>query len=1251
MKKKTLISSVLISSTALSIMAQVPSHPMYVQKNPTYVDNRGETKETPLYTYFENWQPGVPLTPDDNFFISRVRLKKRIENAATQVNPNMTLDRKLCWWCPIGISDKSWGSIPRYTFNADNFSMWQYLDIHGNWGDSWIRVTGGFSDAAHRNGVENGCVLFFDSSVSNASETGKIILKLTEKQNGQFKNAAKLIKFMKYYGIEGLGVNPEGALTSSMVGPLKEFFEECHKIAKAEDWVFKVHWYESMTNSGYVSWTDQLSMNNNEWFQREGKDYPVSDMFMLNYNWQGSKLSNSVQVAKNLGRSSYDVYAGFDAQGRWISDQFSPSPNEGWVKLKNNEASIAIWGSHTTNMIYENANEFGSDELTLQTTYQKKLEQFFTGGTRNPANCPDITNMIKSNSWNAMKNFHGMAQFLPARSAMTELPFITRFGLGNGMFFKVNGETEFPNKWYNIGVQDYLPTWRWWVLDDAGNVPQDGINCEFTFEDAWHAGSALKMYGATAVSNVRMFKTDFNVPENAEITVRYKIKNGTDPHLKLIWSADGATFKNYPMEATSKAGEWGYTTFDAKAAGMAGKVVSIGFRVEGTDSNYELLLGELAIDDKQVFTPAKPVITHQEILSGRYNEVDFKLIFKSKDQDPAKPEQPIYNDEVDTWYFEIYTQPEGGDPTLCTTTTSWASYVVGAPASVENRKNRFGVCAVAPDGVTRSEIAWTDYMERTVVQIDDVEIDKTMIKGGEEFTVRYVDPTHAKARSWEIVNSATGERKLMKANVTTLTTTINEEGSYDLIIKKDATDTHGTRLCGLIQISPAETGAIPTIGSLQLSKSEMDVAETTTASFTVSRLGEGKVSRGLAVRDPEMLRLPESVASANNYSIAMWFKVEKYAHGRFGTNLINKRSLKYNWPHNNWGDFWVHIWPLVYDKQTVPNEISFTQWNQYDQGISPGFNGNIHESPNEKCKTDGHGISPMTWNHLVISSGGGKMQIWLNGKKCAEMSIPFGQYRNGPVYIGGTNVYHGGLIGVIDELQVWDGVLDQAGVLDAMTGYHGRTIPANLKGYWDFETLAEDGTSFDNQGKGGPLKAQMIKFEGGGGESTGTTVETPVKANNNELGNPAITGSLEVKTNKIWNAPGATVTEGADNAEMKYASNGNYNVTLSLTNRWGTDSRTEAVVVTGANALDEATIAELSAYPNPFTDAVNVMFAQEGNYEIGIYALDGSRLMSDYFDAVQNEVIRIDLNAPQGIYILKVMKDNKCVQVIKLSKR
>lgn len=1264
MRNAKLFSAAMLMTCALTVNAQVPSHPQYIQKVPTYVSDRGETKDQSFDMYFETWEPGVALTEDDNFFISRVKQRDRFVNTATQVKSDLSQDRKMCWWCPIGISDKSWSATPRYIFNADNFSMWQYLDIHGDWSDGWIRVPAAFSDVAHRNGVENGCILFFDSSVSETSATGKILKMLVQKNaDGSFKNAVKLIRFMKYYGIDGLGVNPEGSLSSSLVDPLKSFFEECHKVAAEEGWHFKVHWYESMTNSGGVSWTDQLSMNNNEWFQRQGKDYPVTDMFMLNYNWTGNKLPNSASVAKSLGRNSFDVYAGFDAQGRWITDGYPSDPNGGWVKLKNNDISIAIWGSHVKNMVYENSNELGSDALTLQNTYQKKLEQFFTGGTQNPSNCPPITNQISSASWNAMKKFHGISSFIPARSVLNELPFVTRFGLGNGQFFNEEGKTVFANEWYNIGVQDLLPTWRWWVLDDNGQIPEDAINCEFTFEDAWYAGSALKLSGATKKSNIRMFKTDFTVTDGTDITVRYKVKDGTDPHLNLIWSADGSTFKSYPMTATKAADEWGVTTFKASDAGMTGKVVSLGFSVENTNGNYELLLGELSINDNKSYNPVKPSIESHKVLEGRYNEIDFKLIYKSKDQDPAKPWEPIYNEDVDTWYFEIYTQAKDGQPVLCATTTSWGAYVVGAPADLQQMDSRFGVCAVAPDGITRSDIAWTDYVTRTVTQVDDVEIDKAVIKAKEEFTIKFKDPTHKKSYSWQIINSATQKTVTTKSNVTSLTYSLDEEGSYDLLIKSSRSDA-GTRICGFIQISPEATGAIPTIATLSVDKKDINTEETATATVTISRLGEGKVSRGLAVRDPEMLMLPKEIGSSAPYSIAMWFKVEKFAHGQFGTNLINKRNISIGWPHNNWGDFWVHIWPKVYGAQTTENTISYTQANQADgtgQG-QVGFNGNKHESPNQNCMSEGYGITPNTWNHIVITATANRMQLWLNGKLMASQNKSFSlndaSRNNGVIYIGGTNVYHGGLIGAIDELQVWNKELSEAEVADAMKGFRGRSIPDALTGYWDFEEVATDAENnskyFANAGKGGDIRAKMIKFEGAGGEDTsGTTIAT-ITPDNSELGNPAIEGTLDVKTSVNWNLKGASSsTENVNSATASYNTAGSYTIAVDVINSWGKDSREDVVVVTDATGIEGTNsdaVTTIEAYPNPFVDAVNVMFAKDGVYTVDVFTISGKQISTEILDVKATEVARITIDGDPGMYLVRIMNNGVCVKTLKVNK-
>lgn len=116
----------LVSSAAF---AQVPSHSMYVNES---------SKSVPFYEAYSNWQPGTPLfsdtaAEDEEFFISRVKPKERFINSATQVDPEMTPDRKLIWWCPIGTADGGGGNHFLLTFLIPKClvcgAMWIFMVI------------------------------------------------------------------------------------------------------------------------------------------------------------------------------------------------------------------------------------------------------------------------------------------------------------------------------------------------------------------------------------------------------------------------------------------------------------------------------------------------------------------------------------------------------------------------------------------------------------------------------------------------------------------------------------------------------------------------------------------------------------------------------------------------------------------------------------------------------------------------------------------------------------------------------------------------------------------------------------------------------------------------------------------------------------------------------------------------------------------------------------------------------------------
>ena len=511
MKTPKLLLSVLACAAVAGSYAQnVPTHDSYVLPF-------DDGKSKPFSEYFREWEPGTPLSEDENFYISRVPLKERFVNTATQVDPTMTQDRKFSMWTPMGISDTYWQSLPRYVFDGDNFSMWSYVDSQGGWSLPWVRVPGAYSDVTHRNGVWNsGGLVFFDSWGGDNTESNNSVNMLVEKENGKFKWVEKFVKFLRYYGLDGVGINPEG--TVPQASALQDFFSQCREYAESIDWQFHVYWYGTNTNDGYMDLGSSFQDGKQNWLWKNGKQ--VVDMYMLNYDWGGS-ASRSTSYATSIGANPYTLYAGYDIQGNWLA-------RGPWSTLKNTEMSIAFWGNHTTNMIYQNSSEFGSGDEAVQACYLEKQEQVFSGGNRNPAKRPAIKDGISSSSEAAMNEFHGIAEYLPARSVLQELPFVTRFGLGNGKTFRNEGKVTFGNKWFNVGVQDYLPTWRWWITDDSNNVPEDGIECGFTYEDAWYAGSALHMSGATKVSNVRLFKTNFNVSETDDVSMTFKLNSGED---------------------------------------------------------------------------------------------------------------------------------------------------------------------------------------------------------------------------------------------------------------------------------------------------------------------------------------------------------------------------------------------------------------------------------------------------------------------------------------------------------------------------------------------------------------------------------------------------------------------------------------------------------------------------------------------------------------------------------------------------
>ena len=1249
MNKITLLACALMSCT-LANAQRTPTHPLDIK----------DANYDQLSYYFDNWTPGTQpqgvSRMDDEFFISRVKPRKRITDFDYQANSEADPKRKMCLWVPLDDPTSKWKALPRYCFEGDNFSLWSYIDIHGNWTAPWMRVSAGLSDVAHKNGVKVGCVMsigWLARIVLNgwgSSNHSLVLKKFTEKDGqGHFRNSKKLVELMKYYGIDGLGVNSEFTASQRDMNTLIAFFEDCHKKAKEIDWEFQLHWYDGTNDNGAVTFDRGLGYHNEKMFG--AKDHEVTDMMFANYNWHSGTLSATERTAETLGRSSYDYYAGFDIQGRALK-------NGNWRSLKNSKISIGFWGAHSQSLIHQSATDNGTSDIAIQKAYLLKQELIFSGGHRNPAARPEIsTSSTLANA--SLKNFHGLATFLTAKSTINELPFVTRFNLGNGLSFRNEGKVTFNHKWYNLNTQDFMPTWRWWITDrndQAGELMvRDLINAELTFDDAYFGGSCLSLHGKTEFSRVKLFKTLLSVDGKDKISLTYKVMNGTESKAKIFVSLkDNVTdYKEIALPNAPKEGEW--TTFEKELSALginsSSQIAMIGLVVEGTTENYDLHIGELAVRNPQTaHTPIQPNIEETEIIRGQYNTVDFKLRYASKPETNGKK---YYNEDVDTWYYEIYYQQKGQNEMLLTATTSWAAYVVDAPIAKEGeREARFGVRAVAADGKTKSDINWTEF--KTIPYDSpktDVVIDKAVVKPNEEFTLKFEDYLIDAAKEWKLLNSATGAVVYSTSNATSITTKLDEVGSYDLVLTDAKGQKHIT--CGKVQITPVETGAVPQITNITADKTTVEAGQNVTYSATATE-GSGHVSRGLVISDPNMFMMPADLQTGNSYTYALWVKADKFAHDKDGTNLISKNTVKDGWPHNNWGDLWVQIRPEW--KGHMANEVAFNTMGWED-----------HNDPNPNVMTKEHPMAVGVWYHLAVThNDNGLHEMFVNGKKVASgrQSVSFRRENRGGkvnaqfpanIFIGGGGVYKSGFNGCVDEIQIWNKPLTEADVQVAMKGYKENEVPEGLQGYFTFEKMNNDGT-FPNLGKGGADKTgSLVQLVGSGGENTSTASYETQHSDNDVLGYPGIEGTLEVTPTYTWTLEGATTpnVEGAT-PTVTYTNAGKVGATLTLSNRWGeaTFTKTELVEVTastGINGVENGVAFE--AFPNPFVESVNLRFAEGGTYTLNVLNANGVLVQSNLLTTAAGEVTNVSVTGAKGLYILQIVKDGKTYKTIKLVKK
>lgn len=531
------------------------------------------------------WFPNELLTwdpmtdPDAPYNRSAVPLQDRFTNPATEVNsharPGEAEVIALSIMNPSTSNNPSQGS---QIFEAFTFNYWQYVDRLTFWGGSAgegliLAPNPGVIDAGHRNGVPVLGTIFLPPNVFGG--TLEWVEDLVQRSGKTFPVADKLIEVAEYYGFDGWFINQE---TSGANAALASDYRDFIRYIRANS-DLHIQWYDSMIESGPINWQNEFNTLNDAYIEEGG---PVSDSMFLNFFWNTSRLANSRTLAQNLGHSPYEIYAGVDVQ----ANGFNTSVQWNALFPEGNPHVVSL-GFFAPNWTFSNAPS--------HPVFYQRANRFWVGANRDPSNTTTAA------SWK------GAAHYVPAKSVIDSLPFVTHFNSGQGHFYVVDGVQLADNDWNNRGLQDILPTWRW-IVDAAS----DPLFPELDWDDAYVGGTSLLVSGdLTSTNQLDLYKTRLPLTASSRLQVAFKGVGGGDPsHLSVgLAFEDGAGVTAFSYVEVGNAASSDWNLVDLDLSGFAGQTVAImalRFEAPNTVNGYTLRIGRLAILDTPIDVPAPP---------------------------------------------------------------------------------------------------------------------------------------------------------------------------------------------------------------------------------------------------------------------------------------------------------------------------------------------------------------------------------------------------------------------------------------------------------------------------------------------------------------------------------------------------------------------------------------------------------------------------------------------------------------------
>lgn len=689
------------------------------------------------------------------FNVSSVPLAERADIAGLDtVNATQNKDTKVM---AISIMNGSTsGNAPHglNKVNANTFSYWQYVDLLVYWGGSSgegliVAPSADVVDAGHKNGVKVIGTVFMPQTAHGGKMQWLEDL-LSKAEDGSYPVADKLIEVAETYGFDGWFINQETEgteeepLTKEHAVRMQEFLSYFKEQAPELELVY----YDSMTVEGKMDWQNALTNKNTAFLKREDGT-PAADKMFLNFWWTTQKLAPeellkaSAELAKEQQIDPYELYAGIDLQ----SDGYGTEID--WSLFENPEG-----GTYTSLGLYCPSWAYFSAG-TIQ-DFWKQENKLWVNSKGDPSSEIQVT---EDTQW------RGISSYVTERTAITKLPFVTNFSMGNGYGFYKNGQQISMLDWNNRSISDILPTYRYIIEDGEGN----NLSADLDVGDAYYGGNSIILRGSMkqgAESVIKMYSADLPATDKMLFTTTAKAK-GAEIALDAVLTLDDGT--ELVLEGDRKAGEeWTTIAYDTSSlAGKTIKTISYRLKSDADVDGLQFRFGNI--------TMIEPDAEESAVVSG------VKVLDSEFDEDAMYAGVRLsWDSDVQTDYYEIYRINQDQTKSLLGVSNTNSFYINTLPRTDETNKSVFEVIpvnAMLEEGTgAQVTMDWPDNSIPKAAFTADI----TLAAPGETITFSSLCSQNTQKVTWTLTGADTES-----AQGDTVSVTYPAEGKYTVSIKAE----------------------------------------------------------------------------------------------------------------------------------------------------------------------------------------------------------------------------------------------------------------------------------------------------------------------------------------------------------------------------------------------------------------------------------------------------------------------------------